>query len=1025
MIMQPPKIDFRDKGSLIRQMKEMAPYYTPEWRFNPENPDPGSALFLLFADMFMGNIHRLNRVPMKNFIAFMNSFDVSLLTARPATAYITFTLSEGTPNSVLIPKGTQISADAPEGSDDEIFFETMQNVLITPAKLMDVYNVSKMYDSIIHIERGFPNVNTALGIEPFDFFSYPESENLQAHSLFIGHRDMFNIREGARIELQINNSLKKFKESALLEKLCNPSLVEWSYGTKKDWKLFDEVKLENHRIILIKKQRVELIEQEIDELENRWIQCRLKQRKYNPFFVEGEEPEMDGIRMRSQYLHENSESGIYPEFLFHNDIQLDQEGFYPFGEHFLPLAEFYVSSQEALSKKHALITMKFYLKTIPNKLGPEPVTDIEWKLIMKESKFDKPEITRISVVKVIWEYWNGNTWVILLRDKPSEGVFYYPSEFEQTIQFICPEDIEETFVNSHLNFWIRAKIVSIDNQYAANSIYLSPWIEQVKFDYSYLDCSYPVHGCISFNNLEFINRTGEVSSTGRSFRPYYSVDGNQGAVYLGFDTPPLKGPTSLYISLKQQKYIQEDRPIIEWEYLARQRESMEWLPLKIVDETDSLTQSGTVQFAGPANFVNNSLFGKDLYWIRIVNRDQKFETLDDTLPIPVVKGLHLNTIKTIQRESIFQEFPEKIISGVTEYYQLYKYPLVSEEVWIDETDYLSEIELEELKKKHPECVQVEYDAEESVQKIWVLWKSVEDFHNSTSEDRHYKINQTSGQITFGEGRRGRIPPNLGVDKIKVNYEVIDGKIGNVEALQIKNLQQSLAFVDTVFNPEPAGGGCDMESLEEVIKRGPKVLKHRNRAVTAEDFEWLARQAYPNIAKIKCMANYNVNMEKEIGAITIIALPKGGGSGLQFFPELKKQVEAYLLERAANTVAFPGKIQVIQPIYLEISIYAVIAVNSPNHIIPVEIQSLAKLNKFLDPFTGNYEEKGWEIGQSIHSTIFYALLQSVRDVSHVDKLFMTVHKIENDDRSEISLVQMEKIINGIVVNGKHKVEVQAL
>src|SRR5690554_431747 len=144
--MQPPLIDSRDMSALIQQMKEMAPYYTPEWRFTLEDPDPGSALFLLFADLFMGNINRLNQVPMKNFIAFMNRFDVSLLTAKPASAYLTFTLSEGSRDAVLIPKGTQVSAQPDDGSEDEIIFETEKVVMITPAVLQDTYNVSTLSD---------------------------------------------------------------------------------------------------------------------------------------------------------------------------------------------------------------------------------------------------------------------------------------------------------------------------------------------------------------------------------------------------------------------------------------------------------------------------------------------------------------------------------------------------------------------------------------------------------------------------------------------------------------------------------------------------------------------------------------------------------------------------------------------------------------------------------------------------------------------------------------------------------------
>lgn len=69
--MLPPIIDSRDLNALIQKMQEMYPYYTPEWRFSPEDPDPGTALFMIFARMFQETIKRFNRVPTKNYMAFL------------------------------------------------------------------------------------------------------------------------------------------------------------------------------------------------------------------------------------------------------------------------------------------------------------------------------------------------------------------------------------------------------------------------------------------------------------------------------------------------------------------------------------------------------------------------------------------------------------------------------------------------------------------------------------------------------------------------------------------------------------------------------------------------------------------------------------------------------------------------------------------------------------------------------------------------------------------------------------------
>src|SRR5690606_1385550 len=85
-----PTIDERNMEQLIEQIKRLAPAYTPEWRFRPDDPDPGTALSLMFAHLLAGNIERLNQVPMKSFLAFLNRFHVELAQARPALAQVTF-----------------------------------------------------------------------------------------------------------------------------------------------------------------------------------------------------------------------------------------------------------------------------------------------------------------------------------------------------------------------------------------------------------------------------------------------------------------------------------------------------------------------------------------------------------------------------------------------------------------------------------------------------------------------------------------------------------------------------------------------------------------------------------------------------------------------------------------------------------------------------------------------------------------------------------------------------------------------
>ena len=66
------------------------------------------------------------------------------------------------------------------------------------------------------------------------------------------------------------------------------------------------------------------------------------------------------------------------------------------------------------------------------------------------------------------------------------------------------------------------------------------------------------------------------------------------------------------------------------------------------------------------------------------------------------------------------------------------------------------------------------------------------------------------------------------------------------------LKSSIPGVATVTNPDPALGGVDAESLESARQRAAMEIRTRYRAVTAEDFEFLAGEASPRVARAVCI-----------------------------------------------------------------------------------------------------------------------------------------------------------------------------
>ena len=113
----PPNLDDRTWQVLVDQMRALIPRYAPGW--TDHNPsDLGITLIELFAWLTEGVVYRLNQVPDKNYLAFLNLLGITRDPPTPAHTYLTFTPSAG---AVDLAAGAQVSTPAKEGQAGIVF----------------------------------------------------------------------------------------------------------------------------------------------------------------------------------------------------------------------------------------------------------------------------------------------------------------------------------------------------------------------------------------------------------------------------------------------------------------------------------------------------------------------------------------------------------------------------------------------------------------------------------------------------------------------------------------------------------------------------------------------------------------------------------------------------------------------------------------------------------------------------------------------------------------------------------------
>ena len=154
--------DLRFQNDLVDEARKRIAHYCPEWT-DYNLSDPGVTLIELFAWMTELMVYRLNRVPEKNYVKFLDLLGMQLRPASSARTELTFWLSVPLPISednqqpVLIPQGLEVRSDT--GADVEMIFSTDRALTINPPALVQLHRekeVNKNYLPRLGIETFYP-----------------------------------------------------------------------------------------------------------------------------------------------------------------------------------------------------------------------------------------------------------------------------------------------------------------------------------------------------------------------------------------------------------------------------------------------------------------------------------------------------------------------------------------------------------------------------------------------------------------------------------------------------------------------------------------------------------------------------------------------------------------------------------------------------------------------------------------------------------------------------------------------------
>ena len=965
-----PNLDDRSFDDIVQEAIRLIPQYCPEWT-NHYPSDPGIALIELFAWMTEMTLYRLNRVPEKNYLAFLELMGVTLTPPQPARTVLQFAIHPKA-DRVVVPAGTRV-ATKPGQDGSSVTFETEHEIVVTNNQLLKC--LSQHHDTFADNTALLGRKRDGVQGQPTGVPIWAGVRSLERY-LYVSDARLAAFNEASILTLRTTTP------ADTQTPLCR--MLEWEYFDGERWRELQQPSIDTDadQIALIGPVVPPGVTT-VNDVEGLWLRGKLSEVP-----ASAAQTACDIVRMRLELTGEGEQAELaYSVLDSGTQFRLDLDRHVqPFGKE--PAQDFalYILCDRVLGHVDAEVRI-----------------DVE---LADPSLVEAPQASKELVVA--WEYWNGKRWKLLGKsgvgefDEEDAGLDFRDETRCLTnsgpIAFRRPKDLRALDFGGKEGPWIRARIERGD--YGLRGTYelendrwiwknprplRPPTVKSLSLRFA--EQEHAFDKVMAYNDFVYTDLTPQAAEPLKPFVAFTPVSEESPTLYLGFRDPFPNERHLMWMDLAEgegngrslragpgatARHLAQSNAeqLIAWEFWN----GREWAALNVRDQTWGFAQSGFVEFVGPKDHRANKRYGENLYWLRA---RLEFGGYDE---LPLLRDVVLNAA-TASNLTTYGEAALGSSTGTpNQSFRFVRGPVLpGEEIWVRERERPSGPEFEALKATFGDAA---VDDDGQPDGVLVRWRQVDSLYESAANARHYVKDIVTNEIRFGDGIHGLVPPKGDRNIVCKRYQVGGGEEGNVPADSLTVLLQAVPYVEKVRNLHAASGGCNLETVEQAKRRGPHSLKARGRAVTAEDFEWLALEASNSVARVCALPS----PERE-GEVTVVVVPKIAENHPDFLEkpipstELLRRVRNHLADRKLLSTV----LNVRRPTFQELSVQVDIIVlqSAGSERVKREIQR--RVRWFLHPLKGGRDGKGWPFGRPVYRVDLYHVIEDVPGVDFVDRV----------------------------------------
>jgi hypothetical protein len=308
---------------------------------------------------------------------------------------------------------------------------------------------------------------------------------------------------------------------------------------------------------------------------------------------------------------------------------------------------------------------------------------------------------------------------------------------------------------------------------------------------------------------------------------------------------------------------------------------------------------------------------------------------------------------------------------------------------------------------------------------FVTWTETLDLFSAGPTDRVYELIPATGELLFGDGTFGMIPPPDDGSQPNGNmtasqYQYGGGLSGNVGAQTLTKVVGPAGTTVTfdAINMLPAAGGDDEETAEDGIARAPAVVRSRYRAVSVADFEALAMET-PNtrVSRANALANTRPGFASGTtpGAVTLVLVPTEPFATsinipIPLPPFIANAVQTYLDQRRLVTTELFTEAATFRQVTITASLTLVAGASAS----AAQAAALLALNTYFNVYQGGDDGLGWPFGGTIYFSRVFQQLLDVPNVNLVENV-----QIALDSAAPVSCTDVPINPGELLYSGQHQ------